>query len=417
MTSLQKSLLIAVTAVSVVSDSMLIPFYPQYFAQVFQIDDPYYIAKYLAIYCLVVMLAFPLWAQLAKWVAVLPLLVLTQMLAALMSVACFMASDIHWFWLSSLLMMFCKASYLLVYPFLLSRERAEKHGSTIGLLAVVVEFGAIFGALSGGVLLAWFDPRQAFLMMAGGDLLQIIVCLGLMAQGVDSRHRKSGNFAVPAQKSALAKLATVKLLFFFSAFLGYHFFTQYWASVSGRQHPVLAAAVFAIPAAMALLGLLINHYRGRALKVSALIYTVILAAVGALLQAAPEPALVILGRLIFGWALFQSFVRFDLLLFQCSHPTRYTQDYSLVRMAQSTGVLLAVYAAGAIVVLWGGAWLFIASAMGLCASLILFVILFYGAQHADSDKNNPSLSGISPPAIPEHPTTHKHTTAVSQELV
>ena len=378
MKSRHKFLLVFVTAVSVISDSMLIPFYPQYFAKVFGVDDPQYVGFYLAIYCLVVMLAFPIWAKIAKRVAILPLLVISQSLAAVASMACFWSSDLSSFWLASLLMMLCKASYLLVYPFILSRESALKHGSTIGLLAVVVEFGAILGALLGGAVLQWFDPRQAFLIMALGDLLQVTVCLWLIAQGLDSNdpHESDVQPVDRTSRYALFKLAVVRLLFFFSAFLGYHFFTRYWTELTGTGQALQSAAVFAIPAAMALLGLAFNHYRGKVLRISTLYFTMALASLGALLQAAPYPSLVLAGRILFGWALFQSFVRFDLLLFQLSQPKRYTEDYSLMRIAQSSGVLLAAYAAGWIINHWAPAWMFISSAIGLCLALGCFLLLF-----------------------------------------
>ncbi len=79
---------------------------------------------------------------------------------------------------------------------------------------------------------------------------------------------------------------------------------------------------------------------------------------------------------MFGWALFQAIVRLDLLLFQFSSASRYAIDYSRIRISQSLGVLVAVYAAGTIMSLYGGQWMFVISSFGLCLSLVCFLWLF-----------------------------------------
>lgn len=408
MNSSFKRLLIVVTGVSVVSDSMLIPFYPQYFAEVFAVDDPQYVGFYLAIYCLVVMLSFPLWAALAKRVALLPLLVMTQLAAGALSVACYWATELALFWWLSMLMMLFKASYLLVYPFILSREAGEQHAATIGVLAVVVEFGAILGALVGGVMLQWFEARQAFLVMAAGDVIQVAACLWLMRQGLDTRPQvvntdeavwlTEGTLHAPeesaiAQPSPLMATATVlklsllMLLFFFSAFLSYHFFTRYWGELSVYDSELVSAFVFAIPALMALLALWYNHYSRRPVQVhSGLALAIALTAIGALLQGIEDELWLLLGRCLFGWALFQAIVRLDLLLFQLSTPHSYAEDYSRIRISQSLGVLLAAYAAGSIMAMLGGQWMFILSAAGLCISCVCFILLFKTEIDASKDK-------------------------------
>lgn len=385
-----KYLLIAVTGVSVVSDSMLIPFYPQFFSSVYQITNPSYVGLYLSVYCLVVMVAFPLWANIAKRYSVLHILLVSQTLAAVMSVACFNAKSVSDFWLFSLCMMLCKASYLLIYPFIMSRESDAEHGGTIGFLGVVVEFGAIFGALSGGVLLQWFNPKNAFLLMAVGDVLQVLVCLYLIYLGVgrvainssiaqkELGFQKENTLSNERSISILVKLSFVKLIFFFSAYLTYHFFTTYWSLRSPNSSILFSAVVFAIPAVMALSGLLFNAWRGNEIQTSSLSFSMMLAAIGVLLQTSPALWLVVLGRIVFGWALFQCLVRLDILLFRFSSPDFYAQDYSVVRIAQSIGVLVAVFVAGSIANSVGAEWLFVASGVGISVALFMFTVLFSG---------------------------------------
>jgi len=391
-----KWILITVTAISVVSDSILIPFYPQFFADVFNVADSQYVGFYLAVYCLVVMLAFPVWAAVAKRVSLLQLLVYTQLVAGVLSVLCYWATSLSLFWGLSLAMMLFKASYLLVYPYLLSLEAKHEHGTTIGVLAVVVEFGAIFGALIGGVMLQWFDARQAFLVMAAGDFIQMAVCFWLVTWGKEKMPSQAnsvdealaveasqqsdlqtGTATMPMRGGTVFKISVVMLLFYFSAFLTYHFFTQYWSSFSIYDGELVSSVVFAIPAFMALLGLWFNQRSQKPLEVhTGLMSAVLLGAVGILLQGVQHEIWIVIGRCLFGWAIFQAIVRLDLLLFQLSSPETYATDYSKIRISQSLGVLLAAYAAGFIVAERGGQVMFIVSSVGLIITIIGFVYLF-----------------------------------------
>ena len=61
-----KTILILMTAAAVISDAVLMPFYPQFFAERFAITDSTYVGNYISRVCIVVMLAFPVWARLAK---------------------------------------------------------------------------------------------------------------------------------------------------------------------------------------------------------------------------------------------------------------------------------------------------------------------------------------------------------------
>jgi MFS transporter, DHA1 family, multidrug resistance protein len=67
------------------------------------------------------------------------------------------------------------------------------------------------------------------------------------------------------------------------------------------------------------------------------------------LQGVEAPLWIIAGRVIFGWALFQIVVRLDVTMFSLSTPASYAADYSVVNFFQNVGVLLASFAAGAIV--------------------------------------------------------------------
>jgi len=363
-----KSFLVSTTALAVVSDSMLIPFYPQFFADSFGVTDPRHVGIYLAATCFTVMLAFPGWAHLAKKIAPLRVLLFTQLAAGLLSIGCFACTNVVAFWLVSLSMLVFKASYLLIYPYVMSLEDKANHAATIGLLSVIVHLGGIAGALLGGAVLQAFEPRHAFLVMAAGDFLQMVVCL-FSVNSAASRAAEPAPEATPttaARKGAVYRLGLVMFVFYFSAFLVRPFFASYWESISSLRSPLVSGFVFAIPGLVALLALWLR--KGD----TPIPRAIVLGTVGLLLQAAPFEAVVLAGRCIFGWALFHAIVKLDLLLFELSTPESYATDFGKINICQQLGVLVSSFTAGTLVVSHGLRIPFFAAAVGFVLTLVSY---------------------------------------------
>lgn len=379
----QKPLLMGLTALAVVSDAMLLPFYPQFFAERFGVNDPQHVGAYLAAMCLTVMFALPLWARLVRHMPLLQLLVFTQLAAGLLCLYCYWTTSLAGFWLLSLAMIAFKGSYLLVYPYLIGLSEEGEHAATVGLLSVIVHFGGIAGALLGGLLLQGADGGQVFLLMAAGDALQIAICLYLL-------WRQPLAALTPAAKPAVAtggddvgrllrvyRLAGLMLLFYFSAYLVRAFFALHWQAVSGISDSRLAAAVFALPALLALAGLWHNRQRARRglEPLGSLPLMLLIGTAGLLLQALPDAALLLLGRGLFGWAMFQLTVQLDVQLFRLGTAQSYAADYSKINFCQNLGVLAASYAAGALVAGQGLATPFLVAAAGFVLTALLYPLL------------------------------------------
>lgn len=379
-----KFFLIAMTMVAVVSDSMLIPFYPQFFSAAFGVTDPQYVGFYIGACCFTVMLAFPFWAFVARKAPTLKLLVYTQFTAGVLSILCYWSVSLWEFWLVSLLMLVFKGSYLLIYPLVMSLEAKERHGGTIGLLSVIVHFGAIFGAVLGGLVLQLFEPRQVFLVMALGDFIQMLVCFFLI--GRDKPHAQA---PPPEQAQAqdqargiltrgfVYKLGLIMLIFYFSAFLIRPFFSQYWQSISAFDSEIISGLVFAIPAVVALLALWLNSRTStRGSAYDGIASAILLGICGLFLQASQQEIVVLIGRCLFGWSLFQSTVRLDLLLFELSTPKSYATDFSKIHFFQSLGVLMSSFTAGSLVAAYSLQVPFIAAALGFVLTALLYGHLF-----------------------------------------
>lgn len=388
-----KLLLVLVTVIAVVGDSLLIPFYPHYFAEVFGLRDPEHVGFYIGASCFTVMAAFPFWAWVARYLPALRLLVYTQLAAGLLCLLSYGAGSLPIFWLMSLGMFAFKASYLLIYPYLLSEESKDRHVGTIGLLSVIVHLGGILGALLSGLVLQVLEPRHLFLVMAACDLTQALICLPLAR---DQQRGATGRATEPLRAPSreprsratvlVYRLGAVMLLFYFSAFLARPFFTLYWESMSGLDNRLVAGLVYAIPGIVALAALWLGARRGAGDEGRHRVVTALLAGLlGSLLQASPQELLVLIGRGIFGWALFQGAVRLDLLLFQRSDPERYATDFSKIHVFQQLGVLCSSFAAGSLVTTHGLRAPFVVASVGFVATILLYRWLLHpGAQPAVS---------------------------------
>lgn len=374
-----KFFLVSMTVVAVVSDTMLHPFYPQFFASAFGMTDAQHVGLYIGACCFTVMIAFPFWAFVAKKVPTLQLLVYTQLAAGLLSICCYWPDSLLEFWLVSLSMLVFKGSYLLIYPYVMSLEHKEKHVGTIGLLSVVVHFGAILGSLLGGLALV-LAPRQIFFVMAGGDFLQTLMCLFLIKQRSPTTQARTlvTEQAPPRAtdllpKNFVYKLGAIMLVFYFSVYLSRPFFSLYWESISAFDSKIVSGFVFAIPGVVALVALWLNRRRNNQVSAyNGIVPAILLGICGLLLQASPQEAVVLIGRCIFGWALFQSTVRLDLLLFELSTPESYATDFSKIHFFQNLGVLVSSFAAGSLVVSYGLQIPFIGAAVGLVLTVMLY---------------------------------------------
>lgn len=372
MTPTLRNSVIAMSALACFSDAVLIAFYPQFFAQRYGVLSELHTGAYVACISLAVMVAFPLWARVARRVETLHLLVWTQAAAGVLCLLSTQATQLWQYWVLSMAMFVCKSSYLLMYPYLLRLQSTEQHAGTVGVLSVVVHLVGIAGAAVGGGLLQSWGATGCLVFMAAGDFLQMAVCAWLL---VSRRAVRVVEVQQPHRKAspAIWRLAALMLLFDFSAYLVGPFFTGYWQDLTGSADQVGAGLAYAVPAAMALLGLGMNHraHRNGREPRDAPLPNLLLGVAGLLLQAAPSVPLLLLGRCLFGWALFQGIVKLETSVFKLSTPDAYATDYALANFFQNLGVLLASLAAGWLVEVMGVPLTFVVAALGWLVTALL----------------------------------------------
>ncbi|MGY3791202.1 MFS transporter [Aquimarina sp. 433] len=379
-----KNFLIIMTLVAVVSDYLLHPFYPQFFEARFGVKNPELVGYYFAAICFMVMIAFPFWAYVSKRVAELHILVYTQCIAGILALCCYATDSYVNFWIISLVMVLFKGSYLLVYPYILKIISKTEHPTTIGILSVVVHLGGILGAVIGGATVDFINASYIFLIMALGDFIQ----MGMSAFLLRSKKYNTTKISDPENtntetkkkvipKGFILKIGIITMVLYFSDFLIRPFFVSYWESISSQNSKLISGMMYAIPGFVALIALWINT-KGKQLenKFGAIIPILMLGILGLLLQGIPDMVTVIIGRIIYGWAIFQGVVKFDVLLFEFSTPDSYAMDYSKVHFFQNLGVLLSSFSVGLLVEYNGLQIPFIVALGGFVITLLLYYFIF-----------------------------------------
>ncbi|MEM5400220.1 MULTISPECIES: MFS transporter [Paraburkholderia] len=393
-----RSTIILMTTFAVISDAILIPFYPQFFAARYGVTSPVHAGAYVAFISIVVMLTLPLWARIAKRLDAMHLLVYTQCAAGVLSVASYFAATVPLFWVLSLAMFMCKSSYLLMYPYMMRLEAKESHAHTIGVLSVVVHFGAIAGAVAGGFVMQVWDAHHCIFAMAAGDFVQMAICLALIrTHGIARRCRFAGVADEAPVKPGLRarmpilRLALLMLAFDFCVYLIRPFMASYWQAVTHAPGELVPGLVFAIPGMVALVALRLNKrlaMQGKRVP-DHMLANLLLCTAGMLLQGVEAPLWIVVGRVMFGWALFQIVVKLDVTMFALSTPASYAADYSVINFFQNLGVLLASFAAGAIVDEAGLRAPFLVASVGLVVTAFVSVWLLARPRAEDAALSNP----------------------------
>jgi len=379
--------ILIMSACGVISDSILIAFYPQFFELRYGLTSPVHVGAYIAAISIAVMCALPFWAKLTRRVETLHLLWITQCVAGSLAIASAHAPTVQVYWVLTMLMFIMKASYLLLFPYLMRAEKPENHGLVIGMVAVVVHVGAIFGASVGGSVLEHFGPEASMYVMSAGDFVQMGICFFLIFSINNTRKNtgksRTNNDKKPAKKNekltrpagawiALAKLSGLMLLFDMSAYLVRPFFSVYWESIYTSGNQTITGVVFAIPGMVAIVGLIINKsfLKNKFRNLDHTAVNLLIGATGLLLQASSSPLFVLIGRCLYGWSLFQVVVKLEVTLFRISQPAFYDRDFAVTNFFQNFGVLLASFAAGYIV-----NWIGVPMSFALAAAGFIFTAI------------------------------------------
>lgn len=220
--------IVFMSGLAVVSDAVLIAFYPQFFERRYGVRDDLGVGLYIAGISLAVMCAFPLWARVEQRIDTLRLVNRTQFAAGSLCALSYWAPSPGAYVALTLPMFMCKASYLLLFPYLMRLQASDTHADTVGLLSVVVQLGAIVGTLAGASVMSHAGPAACLWLMAAGDFAQMAVCRWLIRSDLAPRSAPASERpprGLRGVSTRLLSLCAVMLVVDFSGYLVRPFFS------------------------------------------------------------------------------------------------------------------------------------------------------------------------------------------------
>lgn len=339
--------LLGIAVLSYLADSMLVPFYPQYFQQVYGLAWPMATGLYVAVCRLGVLGSFQFWAKLAQRVPVMRLLTYTQGAAGVLCLACAAAPNVLSFVVLSVLADLCKSSYLLLYPHLIRVAGREQEARVIASMGFIVNLGIVGAALAGGALFDGLNPRYIIVGVALLDFGQLFI----------SRHvlrmpHPSNEVAAPATEDAaptpgngrrLVGVAALMFVFYFTFMLLRPFYTRYLAGAFPGISLKASGLLFVIPSILAVgiapftRRITTDHTIRRVLLGAALVLG--LATLAQL--ASPSLGWLVAARIGYGAALFLLEIGIDYLLFRWSAAADMMGNYRVINFMQNLAIILA----------------------------------------------------------------------------
>ncbi|HEY5705191.1 MAG TPA: MFS transporter [Terrimicrobiaceae bacterium] len=341
--------LYTIAILSYLADSMLVPFYPQYFKTVYGVDSPLISGAYIAACRIGMLISFQFWSRLTNRFSVMRILCLTQGIAGGISLLCAVAPTVGWFMAFSVLADIFKSSYLLLYPHIIRTAGRDREGSVISYMALIANLGIVLSVLIGGTLLDRVDARMAIVAVAILDWVQMLISLHIRSRESDSalavaasRERNRSNAA-----TTLACLCAMMFMFYFSLVSLRPFYTSFIES----QHPAVsmtsAGIIFIIPNMMAVLLAPWGQRITTNAKIrDVLIWSCSFVGLCTILQSAAGSLLfLVASRVVYGAALFIVEIALDYLLFRWSREKELITNYSYINLSQNAAIILAPLAA------------------------------------------------------------------------
>ncbi|WP_226639024.1 MFS transporter [Priestia flexa] len=323
---------------TVVSEVLLSPFYPQFFTDFFQVNGLQATSFFIICCRIVVIIITPIWGLLLKkWkiekvsvYALVSISICKWMLSESSSFSMFLA-------FSLLLLVFQSCLYLL-YPHLVSTsENKEKKAATY-LLAL--NGGIILASLAGSFVISWEMPLVIYKFFACIDLIFAAV----FARGMSGSKRVKDK--EETVRSLFPKCLIGYLLAVFLFHIAHNMVRPYFTIFVSSEYGVdewLNAVLYVMPSVMAIvLKFVLPPGTFKRSNMMHVLYGVLAFSSVVLIMQAFTSSLVffIISRCLYGIGFYISLLIIDLYLFKQSNAETVSY-YSWMLTAQNVGLLLA----------------------------------------------------------------------------
>lgn len=382
--SLTRKLLYTMALMAVLADSMLIPFYPQFFEQVYQEHSLLLTGIFIAVCRLAMILSFPFWSWLTKHVDPLKILSFTQAGAGIVCILCSFASTLNYFFLCTVVIELLKSSYLLIYPYLVKTSGKEKRIVAISGISVILNLGIVLSTLTGSYFMEYLEPQHALILVGCMDILQMLLSRYILVKNLhthvtenEKEDKEDPETIVPfSGMKKLILICLITLLFYFSMVIIRPYYILFLTDQYDRSISITSAAlIFIIPNLVALCIApftvrIISGYQLPALLLASC--GLMISGIG--MQIVPGiQSILIGGRIIYGAGIFICEVIMDMMVFNLSTDKTIFKYYSYINVVQSISVLTAPLIAGSLISQFGQYPLFI-FALAATAGMSILVL-------------------------------------------
>jgi DHA1 family multidrug resistance protein-like MFS transporter len=381
------------------TDALLVPFYPQFFAQTFGSSSLVTPGLYVALCRLAIAVTLPFWTRLTRRVAPLRLVAAAQVIAGSAGLLCAVAPNLHAFLAFTFIAEGARGCYLLLYPVLVQSVEPARRSSVVATVAAAINGAGLLAALLGGVLLENLGGRTALVIAGLSDYAQLLCLLPVLARhgapvpapAPDTTAQMSGKR--PAVRVRLYLLCVVT---FFATgaivLIRPHFTTFVDAEIAPGLPLWVLGAVFVIPNAVAVLA---TRLGGRvAHSPHARLWLVGAAwalAITAVLQlASPSLAFLIAARAAHGLAIYLIDVTVDYATL-CGDQDTYGQ-FGIMSAFQNASIVVAPLAAGVLADLHGWSTLFHVTFLAGAVAALGAMALGWSASRAAAAGRAPASS-------------------------
>lgn len=375
-----RRVLLFAAAMHMVTETALAPFYPALFRAAFGVQDFAATGWFLALSRIAAVVALPLWGLAARRVRLHTLVLFGQSAAVLLTAGLALAPTFAVFTAIGTALVAAKSVVLLAYP---RTAGAHPGGLTAGVrqYVAVLQAATVAAAVLGAAIVSVPDPMRALPLLVLAEAGLLIACVVAFRGPAPEASATAAHQSRSRPRPQLARLAAAVFLFALAGAVVRPFFTEFAAS-AGASEP-MGALLFVTAHLAALVAVL------RLRAAPGIAGPAALAAAGLLLQAvSSEPALIALGRVVFGAGLGLAQVGLDQRVLTAVGGS----GYGLVAAAQHTGLLFAPAIAA------GGARLDLA--VPLLAGAGLFALLAAAVPALRSNHPKPTPPEVSDVPFP-----------------
>lgn len=357
------------------TETLLSPFYPQFFARVFGVEDLEYSGYYIFVCRLTVVVCAPLWGLLARRFEVKHLLFVGQAGAALFTALLATTSTAGQFLALSVVLLAFKSSYLLAYSLIVRLVGRGQLNIAAGNYQAVFHAAIIASTLAGAWIVGMEDPLNLFYWIAAADLLQLGLCVYAL-RAVSTRRpvpaAPGETRAVGDRLGFILALGLVVFTFHLANNVIRPYFTAY-AQDDFSLSLEASGVLFLIPSVMAIAAMPFIRRAALPERLPRLYVLGLCALAGGLLLQRLSASLAVLaaGRMLYGFFLTVTQAVLEVRLFGASSEERLHFNYGLAVAFQNFGLLAAPLLASSLVDIYNLAMPLLAAAAICAANLVL----------------------------------------------